>query len=140
MKHGFLIITFLLVLSCAKQDPEAQMANLGGYWEIEAVVLPNGSVKTFGMSNYIDFIQITGDSGIRKKVSPQLDGSFLVNDAAEKFDIRIEHDSLNLYYYTPFDRWKESVMYAADGKLEVLNKDGKLYRYRRFKRLETFDE
>jgi hypothetical protein len=106
---------------------------LGGYWVIEKVEMPDGSERQFQMSTTIDFIEVTGDSGVRKKVQPKLDGSFITSESAERFKLKIENDSLNVYYNTPYDSWKESILKARDSLLVVRNKDGKIYTYAKFK-------
>ena len=129
-------ILLLFVISCAKPDPEAQKQNLGGYWEIKAVEMPNGNKKNFGMNTIVDHIEIKGDSGVRTKVSPNLDGSFTTNGDSEDFVLKIENDSLRMYYKTPFDEWKETVIEAKDSVLTVKNRDNKVYTYAKF---EKFD-
>ncbi len=123
-----------MVFSCG-QDPREQKTKLGGYWVIEKVEMPDGTEKLFQLSTTIDFIEVTGDSGVRKKVQPKVDGGYLVNDSSERFDLKIENDSLHMYYKTPYDSWKETVLRARDSVLVVLNQDGKVYSYSKFKGL-----
>ena len=139
MKTLFLSLVLVLLVSCGKQDPSEMKTMLSGYWEIEKVQLSDGSERTFGINTIIDYIEIYGDSGVRKKVFPKFDGSFTVNNSAEKFDIKIENDSLNLYYQTPFDSWKETVLEVRDSMLQVLNKDGKVYTYKKFRTFKLDD-
>lgn len=134
MKHYSIYILLVLTLnSCNQQDASEQLAVLPGYWEIRKVELPDGTEKEFGVNTNIDFIEVTGDSGVRKKVSPRLDGTFLMTNSAEKFKIKIEGDCLNLYYQTPFDQWKETVLNTKDSLLVMQNTDGKIYTYHRYK-------
>jgi hypothetical protein len=132
----FAYFVLLVLISCGKQDPSTQIERLAGYWEIESVAMPDGETKEFSMSMIVDFIEVSENKGVRTKVSPQLDGSFLNNGVAEKFDITIENDSLRLYYTTPFDSWKETVLIATDSVLKVLNRDNKIYTYSKFKKFE----
>jgi hypothetical protein len=139
MKQFVFLLSVFLLLSCG-QDPGEQKTRLGGYWVIEKVEMPDGSEKLFQLSTTIDFIEVTGDSGVRKKVQPKIDGNFLANDSAEKFLLKIENDSLNMYYQTPYDNWKETVLRAKDSVLVVLNRDGKKYTYGRFKKFSMASE
>jgi hypothetical protein len=133
MKKVFFLYLFVpLLISCLGADPDEQKTKLGGYWVIEKVEMPDGTEKLFQLSSAIDFIEVTGDSGVRKKVQPKVDGSFLVNDSAERFDLKIENDSLHMYYKTPYDSWKETVLQARDSVLVVLNQDRKVYTYSKF--------
>jgi hypothetical protein len=134
MKQFLFLILGLMVFSCG-EDPDEQKTKLSGYWVIEKVEMPDGTEKLFQLSTTIDFIEVTGDSGVRKKVQPKVDGSFLVNDSAESFDLKIENDSLHMYYDTPYDSWKETVLRVRDSILVVLNQDGKVYSYSKFKGL-----
>ncbi|MBT8263059.1 MAG: hypothetical protein KJO05_09575 [Bacteroidia bacterium] len=140
MKQLLHVLTICLIVSCSNQDPNDQKTRLGGYWVIEKVEMPGGSEKLFQLSTTIDFIEVTGDSGVRKKVQPKVDGSFLANDSAEKFDLMIENDSLHMYYKTPYDSWKETVLRARDSVLVVLNQDGKIYTYTKFGGLSVPEE
>lgn len=135
-KYITIVITIALITSCAKQDPNEQIQYLDGYWSIEKAVLENGTEKDFTLSTTVDFIEVNGTTGLRKKVQPKLDGTFLTSTKAETFEIKIENDSLRLYYTTPFDSWKETVLKAKDSTLVVLNRDGKTYFYKKF---VTFD-
>jgi hypothetical protein len=132
----FAYLVLLVLISCGKQDPSSQIDKLAGYWEIESVAMPDGEIKEFSMSTIVDFIEVSENMGVRTKVSPQLDGSFLNNGVAEKFEMKIENDSLQLYYKTPFNSWKETVLIATDSILKVLNRDDKIYTYSKFKKFE----
>lgn len=126
----------LFMFSCAKPDPNAQKQNLEGYWEIKAVEMPSGNKKNFDLNTIVDYIEVKGDGGMRTKVSPNLDGTFINNGVSENFTLKIEDDSLRMYYKTPFDEWKETVIKAKDSTLVVKNRDNKVYEYKKFRKLE----
>ena len=130
------IITILLFsiffISCEKPNPEEQKQNLSGYWEIKTVEMPNGKKKEFDINMIVDYIEMKGDSGSRTKVSPKYDGTYITNSTVEKFTLKIEDDSLRMYYKTPFDEWKETVIEAKDSVLTVINRDNKIYSYSKF--------
>ncbi|WP_347374440.1 lipocalin family protein [Aequorivita sp. Q41] len=137
MKSKFIIIPLLLfIFSCEKPNPEIQKQNLSGYWEIKSVKMTDGEKKEFGINTIVDYIEIKGDSGIRTKVSPKLDGSFVTNGVSENFTLKIEEDSLRMYYKTPFDEWKETVIEAKDSTLTVKNRANKIYIYSAFKKYD----
>lgn len=132
----FLSILFIFFfISCGSQDPEEQAKNLSGYWEIQSVQLPDGNVKEFKISTTVDFIEVTGDQGVRTKVSPQLDGSFNTNKTAENFELKVENDSLRMYYTTPYHNWKETVVKAEEEQLILKNED-KIFTYKKFKKFD----
>ena len=129
------IFCLLLYASCGKQDFAEQITHLNGYWEIQSVEMTDGSKKEFNINTTIDFIAISGDTaGVRKKVSPKLDGSFITNNASEKFKIKVESEELTLYYQTPYNEWRETVLLVNQSILKVMNKEGKKYTYRRFRK------
>ena len=135
MKYNILLLAIFFVFnSCGKKDATIQKDKLGGYWGIESVQLPNGNIKDFSINAVVDFVEISEEKGVRTKVAPQFDGSFVNNGTAEKFQLIVENDSLNLYYTTPFDSWKETVLVATDSVLKILNRDSKIYTYKKFRK------
>lgn len=136
MKNILLIFLLAIaVTSCKQQTPEEKLVNLNGYWEIEKVEFSRDSIKEFRMSENVDYFEIENGVGFRKKVRPQYDGTYIVTEDAEKIEAKIENDSLNLYYSTPFDSWKETVLHAEEDKLSIKNNRGIIYHYKRFKSL-----
>lgn len=130
------VLLFLFVtISCSKPNPEEQKEKLEGYWEIKNVE-GIGKTKDFTVNLILDYIEVNGDHGIRTKVNPKLDGSFENNGMADEFTLKIEEDSLRMYYKTPFDEWKETVLEATDEVLKVKNKDNKIYTYSKFEKFE----
>ena len=87
MKKLISIAFFLLLSACQQKVTPNDIAYLNGYWEIEKVVFSNGSKKEYTYNESYDYFQIKENSGFRKKVMPQLDGRFLVNNQIEKIKI-----------------------------------------------------
>lgn len=132
----YFAIFALFLLSCSKPDPENQKQYLEGYWEIKTVEMPSGNKKDFDINTLIDYIEVKGDSGVRTKVSPKLDGTFITNGVSEKFILKIENDSLRMLYKTPFSEWQETVIEAQDSILTVKNRDNKIYTYTKFQKFD----
>lgn len=131
-KRAFLVWSFLLLLNC-KSDPTDYVTHIEGYWEIESVILENGNQKDYTFSNTIDYISLTDSlKGFRKKLSPNIDGTFKTSNSSESFVLKFENDNLNMYYKTPFDNWKETVRIATVEKLQVVNENGIIYNYKRY--------
>jgi len=127
----YLLLT-LFIFSCAKPNPEEQKQNLSGYWEIKEVEMPSGKKKEFDLNTIVDYIEVEGNSGKRTMVSPKYDGTYTTNGSVENFTLKIEDDSLRMYYKTPFDEWKETVIDAKNSFLTVINRDSKIYTYSKF--------
>jgi len=122
----------LLLNSCAR-NPETYIEYLEGYWEIKEVTLADGSKKEYTYNDTIDYIEVTDSSnGFRMKLKPAFDGTFETSKDSEQFTIKIENDSLNLYYKTPFDSWKETVLLATEDQLKVINKNKAVFLYKKF--------
>ncbi len=129
-----LYIILIASLSGCKQDSRAFIHQINGYWEIESVTLPNGSTKEYTFNGNIDFIQVNDSlRGYRKKLKPKLNGTFSSTDDMESLKLVLENDSLNAYYQTPFANWKETILFADESHLKVINQDKKVYLYKRFK-------
>ncbi|MBT8324488.1 MAG: hypothetical protein KJO96_04245 [Winogradskyella sp.] len=133
-----LIITlcFNLLTSCS-EDAYTKLETINGYWEIEKVVFPNGETKEYKYNDLIDYININDSlKGFRKKLRPSLDGSFSISKDVEGITAKVENDSLNLYYKTPYSQWKETVLFSSENQLKILNQNNNVYFYKRYKALE----
>lgn len=141
MKKLIFILSIFAVVSCTQTDPQQQIQNLNGYWQIEKVEMENDSVIEYGLSQYIDYIEIKDSTGLRKKLKPKIDGGFVkVSNDSENITAKIEENRLFLYYSTPFDTWKEKVLKATEEELVILNRDDKKYYYQRYKPLLSQNE
>lgn len=128
---GFLLIT-LLSVGCKQKITPADAAKINGYWEIEKVVFEDGKEKQYGMNESFDYFRIDkNNAGIRKKVMPQLDGTFLVNDTFENVKIRFADDRAFLDYSTAYMKWSEEILALTDKELVVLNAEKKEYHYKK---------
>ena len=133
MKKTFFSIFLLIFLSgCDLRSSQEKIENLNGYWEIQKADLPEGISKEFRYSELVDYIQVEENKGFRKKVRPQLGGSFISSEDRENFSVKVENDSINLYYTTPYNQWKETVVSSEENELKILNSRGILYTYKRF--------
>ena len=140
MKKSIYILSFLFLICCDDSPTEEDINNLNGYWLIQTAELPEGITKKYGFSALVDFIHVEKGQGYRKKVQPQLGGRFFASDDGEVFEIKVENDSLNLYYSTPYDEWKETVISSEEEELKVLNSDGIIYTYKRFTPFTDYGE
>lgn len=132
MKRLIFILLVVLTISCSK-NPESYVEHINGYWEIESVILPNGTEKNYTYNETIDFFNITDSlTGFRKKLKPNFDGKFVTSKDIETLKLVIENDSLNAYYKTPFSNWKETILFADDEKLKVINQNKNVYLYKRY--------
>ncbi|MBO0322110.1 hypothetical protein J0X14_07365 [Muricauda sp. CAU 1633] len=124
---------FLLIMGCKKTSvAEADLHYLNGYWEIDEVVFPDGSVKEYGMNPSIDFIQLEENEGYRKKMQPKFDGSYTTSNDTEKFSIAHVNSGFAFLYENDFSDWEETLVQLDSTSFAVVNQDGITYFYKRF--------
>jgi hypothetical protein len=133
MKKAFgVLLLAVLFVGCKQKITPADVANINGYWEIEKVVFENGREKHYGVNESFDYFQINKKNvGIRKKVMPQLDGTFLVNDTFENVKLRFADDQTFLDYSTPYMKWSEEIVALTATEFVVLNAEKKEYHYKK---------
>lgn len=122
----------LSLVSCS-DNPEKMLTHLNGYWEISKAEMNDGIEKDYNFNASIDYIMVNDSlKGFRKKLSPNFDGSFTTSQDAEAIEVKIENDSLNLYYSTPYAKWKETVLEANETHLKIVNFKKDVYLYKRY--------
>ena len=131
MKRILLLIVLGSVFSCKQKITEADISNLNGYWEIEKVELPDGDKKEYKVNETIDFFKIEENKGFRKKVMPQLDGTYLTNDIQEDVTVVLKDGDASLQYKTTYASWNEEIIELTNDKLVVKNQQEIEYYYKR---------
>lgn len=132
MKNAFIVLfCSLLFVSCKQEIQPADIAKLNGYWEIEKVVFEKGEEKEYKMNETFDFFQIKNNKGLRTKVMPQFDGTFLTTDTFENVAVRFAGDQVLLDYNTKYTKWSEEIISLSDDKLVVKNPQKIEYHYKK---------
>lgn len=129
-----IIILFVSILFISSQQKIIQddISKINGYWEIEKVVFEGGNDKDYTINESYDYFQIDKqNNGFRKKVMPQLDGTFLVNDTQENIKVRFENDKVLLDYNTPYAKWSEELIVISDQKMVFKNTENNEYHYKK---------
>ena len=126
-----IIFISFLIFACNKKISEADINNLNGYWEIEKVIFADGSEKKYSINETFDYFDVKNNKGFRKKVMPQLDGTFIVNEGFEKINIKKEKEKYFIYYTTDFAKWKEELRFVSEEELVLINKTKKEYHYKK---------
>lgn len=128
---SILFLSFLFVACQQKIKPE-DLSKINGYWEIEKVVVDGTNAKEYVINESYDYFQIDkNNKGFRKKVMPQLDGTFMVNDTYENARVRFEEDKVYLDYSTPYAKWSEELIAVSDKELVFRNAEKKEYHYKK---------
>ncbi|TCK66714.1 lipocalin-like protein [Winogradskyella wandonensis] len=133
-----ILILFLLVIVCScSTNPESYLEHVNGYWEIDQVLFTDGAKKQYKDNETIDYISINDSlKGFRKKLKPGFNSKYITSKDAEGITVKIENDSLNFYYKTPYASWKETVLSANENQMKVVNDRETVYIYKRYKPLE----
>ncbi|MFT5963817.1 MAG: hypothetical protein ACI9L6_000532 [Flavobacterium sp.] len=133
MKKSFKILLIsLFFVGCQQKVEPTDIAKINGYWEIEKVVFAEGKDKDYKMNESYDYFEIADkNKGMRKKVMPQLDGSFLINDTYENVVVRFQNGEAFLDYSTPYSKWSEKIITLSDKELVLKNKEKNEYHYKK---------
>jgi hypothetical protein len=125
------LLAAVALVSCNQKITNEDIAKINCYLEIENVKLPDGKNKDYKINEAIDYFEIKDKKGFRKKVYPQLDGKYLVNDLKENVTIT---DSSGVYfvnYQTDYSKWKEQIIEIQDSVLVLKNKANLEYHYKK---------
>lgn len=125
------LLFFTLLISCGNSISDNDLAKLNGYWEIEKATLPDGTVNEYSINPTIDFFELKDTVGIRKKVMPQLDGTYLVNNTSEKISISKTKNKVYINYTTEYAKWEEEIIELGDKKLILKNSHDIEYQYKK---------
>lgn len=129
---NYLWLLGLLILSCSK-NPETYIKHLEGYWEIQEVTMADGSKKEYQFNETIDYISLNDSlKGFRKKLKPGINDQYFASGDAEAIQLKIEDNSLMIYYTTPYANWKETVLNADSLQLKIINENKNVYLYKRY--------
>lgn len=118
-------------MSCQHKIQPEEVSKLNGYWEIEKVTFDKGDNKEYKVNESFDYFEITNNKGIRKKVMPQFDGTFMVNGTYENVVVRFDNEQVFLDYSTPYSKWSEEIIELSDKELVVKNAEKKEYHYKK---------
>lgn len=140
MKKTALLLFFTLIFSACSQVSKENSKKLNGYWEIEKVILADGSEKDYSINTTYDYFDIKEDyKGFRKKVQPQLDGKFLSDDTQEAIEITEIDSKIYLNYKTDYATWKEELKSISDDKMVILNQQKIEYHYKKATPINLID-
>lgn len=141
MKKILIFVIFsLLLASCQQKIVQSDIAKINGYWEIERVDLPDADHKEYRMNEVFDYFQIKNNKGFRKKVMPQLDGTFLANDTSEKVEVVFTDDQVFLKFKTEYATWQEQLTEISDQKMTLVSNKNIEYQYKKTAPINLLDD
>ncbi|HEU0136539.1 MAG TPA: lipocalin family protein [Flavobacterium sp.] len=131
MKKIFPFLVILMFCACQQEVTQEDLANVNGYWEIKEVNSPDAEKKEYAMNDTYDYFELKGNQGSRRKVKPQLDGTFLTNDMVEDFEVQFADGKTYFSYSTPYAKWKEEVKSLTDSMMVIVNAEQKEFHYKK---------
>ncbi len=111
------------------------MHYLNGYWEIAVVEFPDGGEKTYSLNTSVDFIEVKNGKGFRKKVQPNVTGTYRTSDDAEQFVIMKKGEQFLMQYNNGPNHWEEELLAISENRFSVKNQENIIYVYNRFQPL-----
>lgn len=138
MKKILLFIPAIIILVSCYQ-PQVDLSQLDGYWEIKVVENAEGQSKSFTINETVDLIIVEENAGYRKKVKPLFSGKFEGSKDVEKFVIEQTDEQIWMLYTTAYDSWKEEILELTEEKLVIKNQYQVTYTYQRYKALSTYE-
>ncbi|MBS4041946.1 MAG: hypothetical protein KGZ81_15270 [Flavobacteriales bacterium] len=127
MRFVLLFFSFILLIACDKADQIQNLEKLNGYWEIEKVEKDGDLIKSYTLNETIDYFNVKDSVGFRKKVKPQLDGTFLTNDVEQTFKIYTKENTTSIHYDTIWNRNNEIIWQLQDSILILKDQKTKFY-------------
>lgn len=124
-------LMFLTLSSCNQTITDKDVKKINGYWEIEKVILSDGTKKDYTINETIDFFEIKNNVGFRKKVTPQLNGKYLINNQFEKIAILESDKKFFVVYTTKYTKFKEQIIAIHDSTLVLKNDRNVEYHYKK---------
>lgn len=134
-----LIFYLFLIWGCGGEISKNDLHKLNGYWEIAAVKFPNGETKSYATNPTIDYIFVENQKGYRKKVQPQLDGTFDTSKDSESFTLIEQNGGFHFLYKTALSEWKEELIQLDADSFSVINSENVTYTYHRHQPINVFE-
>ena len=130
-KTVVLLFMSVMALSCGHNVSSEDLTKLNGYWEIQEAVMADGAKKEYPVNPTIDYFELKGKTGFRKKVMPQFDGTYRVNDLSEKIEVLQKDGKTFISYATQYAKWKEEILELNDKELVLKNQHDIEYHYKK---------
>lgn len=127
MRFVIFFFSFIVFTACDKADNIQNLEKLNGYWEIEKVEKDGDLIKSYTLNETIDYFYVKDSVGFRKKVKPQLEGTFLTNEVEQTFKIYTKENTTSIHYDTIWNRNNEIIWQLQDSILILKDQKTKFY-------------
>lgn len=129
MKQFFLLLAFFLFLNC-QGESHIDLDQIDGYWQIEFVQQKDEIFESKQSFLLYDYYSTQNNTGIYKKVAPQINGSFKTSDSAIRFEILKTKGDFILQFTSPWNTWFKTIKYLDSKKLVLFHQD-RSFHYKR---------
>ena len=137
MRILFVFIAALALTGCSQNISQDDLQFLNGYWEIKEVKFPDGTKKEYNINTTVDYIELKGMKGIRKKVQPMFDGTYFTSEDSENFTLIKKGEGFEMYYKNKLSDWTEKLTTLSEDSFTVSNMDNISYTYQRFQNINV---
>ena len=130
---------FFLSIACGGVSQD-DLQHLKGYWEIRMVTFPDGVRKEYSVSTTIDYYELQGVKGFRKKMQPTLEGSYRTSDDALPMRVVFREDRVFLAFEGGTERWEEEILELDSSSLVTEHENGLKYAYIRYEPINLSED
>lgn len=140
MKKIITLFVLLFLISCQSVE-KSDLESLNGYWEITKVIQPDGSETDFEMNTIYDYYELDANlKGIYKKATPQINGTFLVDDYSEEIEIAEENGNFKIKFHSEFNDRDVEIIEITSEKLVIKNPEEKTYYYKKAEPINLMED
>lgn len=129
-----ILLVFCLIAGCGGTG-EVDLGQLEGYWEIRKVEFPDGNNKEYLSNSTVDYFELEGLRGYRKKLQPEPDGTFSTSDDALPLEVRMRDGRIFLQYEGEQETWEDEILELDAGTLILRDPLSLRYEYARYETL-----
>jgi len=128
-----LLTVSILFISCKKKKPEKVDAQfLNGYWEIDYVIMNDGSKKEYNFNEYVDYFETKNKTGFRTKVKPNFNRKYTSNFQKINYTLEKKNDTILIKYKSSTTIITEKLFSTNKNKLGIKSENGNLYFYKKY--------
>lgn len=127
-----LILCLVLITTACSEKPADAAAKLNGYWIIDRVTMQDGSEREFPFTNHMDHFTIKGSTGIKNRVSPAYDGTFIDYGSPVTFTWQDRDGALFLQFKEKEQLYEQEVVKVNPKNLVLRHENGTTYYYKSY--------
>ncbi len=124
-----LLIIIYIFIGCSKKVDLAKIDTINGYWQINKVEDENGNKKEYPINEVYDFYKLKNTTGIHKKVTWQLDNTFLVNDLEDKVSIFEKKEKIYISFTSKYGNHIEELKSLSEEEMILISTEKIKYFY-----------